>query len=175
MTRRMRQFERHRRAIELAGEEEWEEEDELDAMDECCGDVDAPDDDDDYHADDGQGAVEASAPRTTSMLRRIINAASVGSATGPTLCAAPGVIPGFFAQNMSTTSPSSSPCARATTTATRKASAPQPPLPMLLSMSIIDSITPRAHFLYNCSPVCSTTHRFPLFHPPLTVYLAASF
>ncbi|UMM36640.1 hypothetical protein L5515_008711 [Caenorhabditis briggsae] len=138
MTRRMRQFERHRRAIELAGEEEWEEEDELDVMDECCGGDDAADDDDDYHADDGQGVVEASAPRTTSMLRRIINAASVGttSSAAPSVVSASGM-PAFFAKNVSTTSPSSSSCARATTTttsATSKASNAQPPLPLLLTL-----------------------------------------
>uniref|UniRef100_A0A1I7UBS5 G_PROTEIN_RECEP_F1_2 domain-containing protein n=1 Tax=Caenorhabditis tropicalis TaxID=1561998 RepID=A0A1I7UBS5_9PELO len=149
MTRRMRQFERHRRAIELAGEEEWEEEDELDVMDECCGGDDAGDDDDDYHADDGQVVVEASAPRTTSMLRRIINAASVGttSSAAPSVVSTSGM-PAFFAKNVSTTSPSSSSCARATTTttsATSKASNAQPPLPILLNeREFGNSSTPRS-------------------------------
>ncbi|EGT35356.1 CBN-DOP-2 protein [Caenorhabditis brenneri] len=155
MTRRMRQFERHRRAIELAGEEEWEEEDELDVMDECCGGDDAGDDDDDYHADDGQGVVEASAPRTTSMLRRIINAASVGttSSAAPSVVSTSGM-PAFFAKNVSTTSPSSSSCARATTTttsATSKASNAQPPLPMLLSMSEFN-VTHSVHHRFFSAP-----------------------
>ncbi|NP_001360549.1 Dopamine receptor 2 [Caenorhabditis elegans] len=146
MTRRMRQFERHRRAIELAGDEEWEE-DELDVMDECCGGDDAGDDDDDYHADNGQGVVEASAPRTTSMLRRIINAASVGTAnsTAQSVASASGM-PAFFAQNISTTSPSSSSCARTTTTtsAIPKASGDLP-LPMLLNeREFGNSSTPRS-------------------------------
>ncbi|PIC28276.1 hypothetical protein B9Z55_020248 [Caenorhabditis nigoni] len=175
MTRRMRQFERHRRAIELAGEEEWEEEDELDVMDECCGGDDAADDDDDYHADDGQGVVEASAPRTTSMLRRIINAASVGttSSAAPSVVSASGM-PAFSAKNVSTTSPSSSSCARATTTttsATSKASNAQPPLPLLLNerefgnsstpRSSIESLSENVHVITNdfVSENCTTMSR----------------
>lgn len=165
MTRRMRQFERHRRAIELAGDEEWEE-DELDVMDECCGGDDAGDDDDDYHADNGQGVVEASAPRTTSMLRRIINAASVGTAnsTAQSVASASGM-PAFFAQNISTTSPSSSSCARTTTTtsAIPKASGDLP-LPMLLSMSefIYSHVLSTAPFPHFCTDYCTT--RFYHFH-----------
>ncbi|CAI2355141.1 unnamed protein product [Caenorhabditis sp. 36 PRJEB53466] len=180
MTRRMRQFERHRRAIELAGEEEWEEEEE--EMDECCGDVDAADDDDydddEYRADKGQGAVEASAPRTTSMLRRIINAASVGSSTAS---GGAGVVPAFFAQNVSTTSPSSSSCARAIATETEteiasplplpKASSARPPLPILLQerefgnsstpRSSNDSLSENVHVVTNdfVSENCTTMSR----------------
>ncbi|CAB3398773.1 unnamed protein product [Caenorhabditis bovis] len=82
MTRRIRQFERHRRAIELAGDDEWDEEE-----------YDDDDDDDDdvvvvanreYHADEGCSAVAASAPRTTSMIRRIISATSVSTSPTPT-------------------------------------------------------------------------------------------
>ncbi|CAI5452877.1 unnamed protein product [Caenorhabditis angaria] len=98
MTRRMRQFERHRRAIELAGDEEWENEmEEFEEYDDYEYDEDEDErggngknknnkgsiiattsshKNSDYHADDGQSAIEASAPRTTSMLRRIINATS---------------------------------------------------------------------------------------------------
>ncbi|EFO98888.1 CRE-DOP-2 protein [Caenorhabditis remanei] len=133
MTRRMRQFERHRRAIELAGEEEWEDEELMD-MD-LCGDGDDGDDDvdDDYHADSGQGVVEASAPRTTSMLRRIINAASVGGAPAPT--ASTVGMPAFF----KTSVPSS---ARATTTEDAPSS-PQPPL-LLNEREFGNSSTPRS-------------------------------
>uniref|UniRef100_A0A8R1DZX6 G_PROTEIN_RECEP_F1_2 domain-containing protein n=1 Tax=Caenorhabditis japonica TaxID=281687 RepID=A0A8R1DZX6_CAEJA len=104
MTRRMRQFERHRRAIELAGDEEEE-------WDGGGGGVGAPDDDDDadaeddeYHADDGQGAVEASAPRTTSMLRRIINAASASSGMPPGILSS-----AFTARETSTPCPQKAP------------------------------------------------------------------